>query len=157
MGSAGQDQNGPPSGGSFGVFKERDAGGEAVQAVAASDRTDLPLRKEAGSRNRSDGVLQAAGIVAGLGEQPCAPAIAAEDEGAHGRCAAVLLPGQKERQIVVRALRVTDMELDRLARADQISHRDHAGVRVGAYDVPHQKVAALEVILVFTGDAADME
>ena len=93
----------------------------------------------------------------GVVEEPRAAAIAGEDEGA-GRCRpAVFLPGKQGGQVVVRALRVADMKLDRLARAHQISHRDHPRVGVGPHHVANQEITPLEVVLVFAGHASDME
>ena len=128
-----------------------------MQAIAAADRADLPLCKETGGGHRTECILQAAGVVARLVKQPSAPTVAAEDEGAGRNRTAVFLPGQQRGQVVVRALRVADVELDRLARADEVTHRDHARIRVGADDVADQKIPPLIMVLVFVGHATDME
>ena len=90
----------PPSASRPLLFEEGDAGREAVQAVVGADRTDFPLREEAGSRDRPEAFGDAAGVVMGLVEEPGATAVAGEDEGARRLPERAAVARQKFHQIL---------------------------------------------------------
>ena len=60
-------------------------------------------------------------------------------------------------QVFVGRCRVPDMELNRLAYADQVGDGQRAAVLIDTEHIANEKIAALEFVLVLIDDAADMQ
>src|SRR5207253_1330067 len=60
-------------------------------------------------------------------------------------------------QVFVGRCRVPDVELNRLAYADQVGDGQRAAVLIDTEHVANEKIAALEFVLVLIDDAADMQ
>src|SRR5205085_10094197 len=91
-------------------FKQREAGGEAVDEVAAADRAEFALGEEAGQGHVAGLGTDRGGVVVRLREEARAPAVAAEQE-RRGRRAVVPRPVlvQQGAQVLVGSLGVADV------------------------------------------------
>ena len=138
-------------------FEDRDAGGEAVDVIAAGDGAKFALGEQAGHRDRADHRLHNGRIMVRLLEHPGAAAVAREEQ----RSAAFAFRHRLERaehrpQVLVGRLGIADVELDRLAGADKRPDRDGAVVFIRADHAGDQEVATIEVVLILVHRHADV-
>ena len=92
----------------------------------------------------------------GRREEPRTTAVAGEHE--RSRRGRLTRPEREEvEEILVSGVGVADMELHCLAGPDEVADGDHARFRIGADDIPDEKVASLETILILARDATDVE
>src|SRR2546423_7516356 len=101
--------------------EQREAGREAVEEVAASDRSDLPGAERSGKWDRAEQVLHHAGVVVGDGEEVTATPVAREQQRGLG-----VHPGEHLPEILVGGARVPDVELHGLAHRDLLAARPRA-------------------------------
>src|SRR5680860_540691 len=98
-------------------LEQREAGGEAVEEVASSDRTDLAGTEAPGQWNRAQHLLHQPGVVVGAAEQVAAPPVAREQQGSVG-----VDTGKELAEILVGSAGVAHMELDGLTDRHGVAH-----------------------------------
>src|SRR4029453_13047454 len=132
--------------------EQREAGGEAVQEIAAADRSDLARTERSRQRDRPQQVLHHSGVVVGDGEEVAATSVAREQEGGVG-----VDPREHLPEILVRGARVPDVELNGLDDRHLLPDRQGARALVGAEQVADEEVAPAELGLVLVDDEPDVQ
>src|ERR1019366_7041958 len=90
-------------------------------------------------------------------EKSLSAPVAAAEAAAENRRAAKLLPGAGEQFVHVlgRRRRVAPLELHHLSRARLRAHGQHAGIRIAADELAHEKIAPVKILAVFVDNQAD--
>src|SRR5438552_288643 len=118
--------------------EQRDRGREAVEEVAAADRTELAGSEETGDLRAVERLGEDAGVVVGLVEEVPAPPVAREQQGG------VRLPsGEEQAEVLVGGGAVAHLELDGGADLDQRVDGDGPVGPVRPQHVPDEEVAAV--------------
>ena len=127
--------------------EQRQRRGEAVQIIFFADRADLAVAVKSGEADRSQFLLHQFSIVVGHAEKIFSATIAAAEAAAVNRRTADFLLRVFEQiaHVLVRRRRVAPVELHGLTRARQRGDRQHAGIRVAADEIAHEKVAAMKI------------
>src|SRR5690242_15344027 len=132
--------------------EQGEAGREAVEEVAASDRSDLPGAERSRQRDRPQQVLHHARVVIGNGEEVTATPVAREQQRGLRVHAGEHLP-----EILVGGARVPDVELHGLAHRNLLADRQRARALVGTEQVADEEVAPAELGLVLVDDETDVQ
>src|SRR6266566_1033230 len=110
--------------------EQREAGREAVEEVAAPDRSDLSGAERSREWDRAEQVLHHAGVVVGHGEEVTAAPVACEQQ-----CRLGVPPREHLPEILVGGPRVTDVELHGLTHRDLLADGQRARALVGTEQV----------------------
>src|SRR5581483_11639807 len=113
----------PRRGGTGGA--QRQAGGDAVEEVAGPDRAELAGAEAPGHRQRAEQLVDEAGVVVGLAEEPLPPPVAGEEQGGVG-----FGRGEEVAQVLVGRAGVADLELHRPPDGDHVADGDGAAALV---------------------------
>src|SRR5436190_9997839 len=137
--------------------EQRQRSGVAVQKIAVANRSDFAVAEKAGQPQRSELLLNQSRVVVGMAEQQLPPAIATAQAPAIDRGATEFpLGARQQRHHVLRgSRRVPALKLDGLSETGKRANGDGARARIGADEVAHEKIAALEVLPVLVDDEAD--
>src|SRR5581483_10971036 len=95
--------------------EQRQAGGEAVEEVAGPDRAELTGAEAPGDGQRAEQLVDEAGVVVGLAEEPLPPPVAGEEQGGVG-----LRRGEQVAEVLVGRAGVADLELHRPPDGDGV-------------------------------------
>ena len=130
-----------------------------MQIVLLTYGANFSLSEEARDGQGGKLLLNGSGIVICRGEQPRAATVASEEEPARDRILILGLElfggvGEQRVQVFVGRLFVADVKLHGLARPEVIADGNGAAVGIGADDVPNQKIATMEFVAIFTGNAS---
>src|SRR5512141_1507174 len=118
----------------------------AMQKIAASNRTDLALRKEPRGRDGAEPFLHGSAIVMGLAEESLSTPATAEQESSEWRTFVFCsIRSQKHVQIVACRLRIAKVELHGLAFLHDISDRDSSSLLICSNEVPNEEIASLKM------------
>ena len=128
-----------------------------MQIIFSADGADLAVAEKSGEAERAELFLHQPGVVVRHAEKILSAAVAAAEAAAVNRRAAELLFGAGEQFVHVlgRRRRVAPLELHHLPRARQRADGQHAGIRVAADEIAHEKIAAVKILAVFIDDQAD--
>src|SRR5947209_3229041 len=139
------------------LHKQRERGGEAVEEVLFTNRTDFAVAEKTGEADRPEAILNAFGVVIGPAKEALAAAIATAQARTVNLRVAKLFGCAPEQLVHVfhGGGGGTALKLHRLAGARKGAHRDAAGTRVGAEQVANQKIAAMEIFEVLVHHQAD--
>ena len=130
----------------------------AVQEVASSDRTDLPLRKKSRRRDGAQPLLHGPAIVMRVAEESLSTPATAEHEGSERRVMVLRsIRSQAKMQVVACRLRITKVELHGLAFLNDVSDRDGPGLLIRSNEVSNKEVASLEMATVLIDHDAQVQ
>ncbi len=129
-----------------------------MHEILAADRADLPHCKEAGDGYWAKDLAKSRNVVVRIGKESEAAVVATEQEGSAEPRASAGLPFVKQQatEVLIGGLGVADVELDRLPDPNDVGDRDPSRL-VAPDHVADQEVAALEPLLVFVDDPANVK
>jgi hypothetical protein len=129
-----------------------------VEEVSASNRSDLPLRKETRHGDGAQSICNGARIMVGFAEQALTATTATEHEGPDGSTAVSGPIGcQKQVQVFARRQGITEVKLDRLPLLHDIPDGHRTCRLIGADQVTDEKVTALKSVPVFIDHDTDVQ
>src|SRR5688500_18217415 len=116
--------------------EQGEAGREAVEEVAGSDRPQFTGTEAPRQGEGAEELVDDAGVVVGLAEEPLAPAVAGEQQRRVG-----LGGGEEVAQVLVGRAGVAHLELPRPPSSDVVADVDGAAAPVGSDHPPDREVA----------------
>ena len=120
-----------------------------MEEIAVGDRTDFAVAEEADGGKGAEGFRDDLGIMVGRAEKIFAPSVAAEEERGD-RLFHLRGEGREEGfEFFVRAGRIAQLVLQRLAGARMRADHHRAGGGIGPEDIAHQKITTGELLFVF--------
>jgi len=137
--------------------KQRQRRGKSVQIIFPADRADFSITKKPGESERPEFLLHQFGIVIRAAKKIFAAAIAtAKATAVNRRAADMFFCARKQfAHVFVRRIGVAPLKLHRLAGTRQRADGQHAGIRVAANQVSHEKIAAMKIFEIFVHDQTD--
>src|SRR5205823_4093573 len=106
------------------------------EEVAGAHRAELTGAEAPRQREGAEELIDDAGVVVGLAEEPLPSSVAGEEDGGVGPGR-----GQQVAQVLVGRAGVAYLKLHRAPDGDVVADRDGAAALVGSDDRPHEEVA----------------